>query len=193
MGPGSEGVIRQQRQTGEGKRAFALRGKMDGPRREGGLPVIAGFVEKRVTMKTVERLLSIAHTPVEPSVVEAPPPLDYYNIQRRGGRVRLSRRFWVQLQSRDATLIDISLSGALVEHAARSRPGEVYRLSLPTEGGQLQMRARAVRALVSHHVSAEEGERRLVYQTGLEFVGFGERLAEVLVIYIDRLRRQHVL
>jgi c-di-GMP-binding flagellar brake protein YcgR len=144
-------------------------------------------------MKTVEQLLSIAHTPVGRSVVEPPPPPEYYSIQRRGGRVRLCTSFRVMLQSRDATLIDISLSGALVEHTTRSHPGEIYRLSLPTECGHLQVRARAVRALVSHRVSAEEGVCRLVYRTGLEFVGFGEELAKVLVVYIDRLRRQHAL
>lgn len=116
-----------------------------------------------------------------------PPPRDAASERRRASRIRMRERAPVQLQLREVTLIDISLSGALVEHIEPVRPGEVYRLSFPVEGHQVQVLARAVRAFASHRVTVAGGERQVVYRTGMEFVGVERGAAELISTYIDRL------
>jgi hypothetical protein len=100
-----------------------------------------------------------------------PPPPQYYTIQRRGARIRLRERLPVQLNFWDAHCIDISRSGALVEHTERIRPGEVYRLAFPGKRRQVQVLATAIRSHVSRIVHKTNGEGQIVYRTGMEFVG----------------------
>jgi hypothetical protein len=76
----------------------------------------------------------------------------YYAIQRRGARIRLRERLPVQLNFWDGHFVDISRSGALVEHTERIRLGEVYRLAFPGERRQVQVLARAIRSFVSRLV-----------------------------------------
>ena len=96
-----------------------------------------------------------------------PPPRDPASERRRAARVRMRDKSPAQLQLRDVNLIDISLSGALVEHTEPVRPGEIYRFSFPVEGHQVQVLARAMRAFASHRVTVAAGERQIVYRTGM--------------------------
>jgi hypothetical protein len=50
--------------------------------------------------------------------------------------------------------------------------------------------ARAIRAFASHRVTGATGERRIVYRTGMEFVGVERGAAELMSAYIDRLLKQ---
>jgi hypothetical protein len=84
------------------------------------------------------------------------------------------------------TLLDLSLSGALLEHVEPVNPGEIYRLSFPIEGKQVQVLARAVRAFASHRVTIAGGERQLVYRTGMEFVGTEKTATDLISAYLDR-------
>lgn len=123
--------------------------------------------------------------------VEAPPAsAQYYTIQRRGIRVRLRERVPVQLHLWDAQLVDISLSGAFVEHTARVRPGEVYRLAFRLEGRPVQLLARAIRSSVSQLVPGGAGEGQVVYRTGIEFVEGENGIAALVCAYIGRRRQQ---
>jgi hypothetical protein len=114
----------------------------------------------------------------------------YYTIQRRGARVRLQDRVSVQLHLWDAHLMDISLSGAFVEHTARIRPGEVYRVAFRVEGRPVQLLARAMRSFVSQLVPRGAGEGQIVYRTGMEFVGGENGIAALVSAYIARRRQQ---
>lgn len=120
----------------------------------------------------------------------APSPRDTYAIERRGTRVLMQDPAPVQLHLRGADLLDISLSGALVEHTVGVRVGEVYRLFFPVQGVEVEVLARAVRSSVSRVAPVAGGEGQLVYRTGLEFVELKESMAKTLTAYIDDLHQQ---
>ena len=114
----------------------------------------------------------------------------YYTIQRRGARVRLRELVPVQVQFWDAHLVDISRSGALVEHTDRVRPGEVYRLTFPGEIRKVQVLVRAVRSFVNQLVHMAKGEGQVVYRSGVEFVDGGNGVAHLVSGSTERMRQQ---
>ena len=113
----------------------------------------------------------------------------YYTIQRRGARVRLRELVPVQVQFWDAHLVDISRSGALVEHTDRVRPGEVYRLTFPGEIRKVQVVVRAVRSFVSQLAHMAKGEGQVVYRSGVEFVDGENGVAELVSGSADQMRQ----
>ena len=127
---------------------------------------------------------------VEIPAAGASPPRVTYAIQRRGTRVPMQEPAPVQLHLRAADLLDLSLSGALVEHTIGVRVGEVYRLFFPVQGVEVEVLARAVRSFVSRVAPVAGGEGQIVFRTGLEFVELKENMAKTLSAYIDDLRQQ---
>lgn len=141
-------------------------------------------------------VLGLTSVLAEMSEAETPPsPPQYYWFQRRGARVRLREPVPVRLHLWDARLVDISLSGAFVEHHDRVLPREVYRLSFHAEGRPVQLHARVIRSFVSQLIQLRTGEGRIVYRTGMEFVAGENGIAEIVSAYIDqkcrRAYRQH--
>ncbi len=120
----------------------------------------------------------------------APPPPDPGSERRRSPRVRVGDGAPAQLQLKEVHLLDISLSGALVEHTEPVNPGEIYRLCFPVEGKEVQVLARAVRVFASHRVTVSGGERRIVYRTGMEFVGIEKGVAELISAYVEALLKR---
>jgi hypothetical protein len=104
--------------------------------------------------------------------------------------VRLRARTPAQLQLRDVNLIDLSESGALVEHIDPIRPGEIYRLALTLDGQNVQVLARAMRVFASHRLTVTGGERQVVYRTGMEFVGLKKEAASRIASHVESLLRQ---
>ena len=118
------------------------------------------------------------------------PPPDPDKERRRGARARTKEKMPAQLQLKNVTLLDLSLSGALVEHTESVSPGEIYRLSFPIEGKEVEVLARAIRAFARHRVTVAGGQRRIVYQTGMEFVGVEKGATELISAYVNRLLKQ---
>lgn len=114
-------------------------------------------------------------------------------IEKRSER-RQYPRFMVGGRTRgrvttyDASLLDISLGGALVEHAQIVRPGTLSYLVLPLQGHQLSLRCRVARSLVHRPEPQPDGERMLIYHTGLEFVEPSDETLTVISEYIDSLK-----
>jgi len=104
--------------------------------------------------------------------------------RRRSGRARLLVP--AQLQLRDVTMIDLSPEGGLVEHTDPVHLGDIYRLAFLLESRRVQVLARAVRAFASHRVTIAVGEWKMVYRTGLEFVGVDKATSEAIAAYTDR-------
>ena len=67
-------------------------------------------------------------------------------------------------------LVDVSASGALVEHVHAMRPGYVYRVRFVAPEAAVDLTCRAVRSSVVRMQPAEGTETELVYRTGLEFI-----------------------
>lgn len=146
------------------------------------------FIRKPPDIDELE--LSVTRVLTKMQVAKLPPaPREAASERRRAARLRLRLHAPALLQLREVSLIDISLSGALVEHTEPVRPGEIYHLSFMVEGQQLQVLARAVRAFASHHVTVAGGERQMVYRTGMEFLGVEKSVAALIAAYMDRLRK----
>jgi DNA-binding response OmpR family regulator len=133
----------------------------------------------------VTRLLGKARVATRP-----PPPPVPGSERRRAPRVRMEKGSPAQLQLKEVYLLDISLSGALVEHRESVDPGEIYRLAFPLDGKEVQVLARAIREFASHRITVEGGERRIVYRTGVEFVRLEKGASELISAYVERLRKQ---
>jgi len=138
-----------------------------------------------------ELSLCVARVLGKAKVVKGPPgPPPPGAERRRAPRVRMEEGSPAQLQLKEVYLLDISLSGALVEHSEPISPGEVYRLTFPVEGKDVQVLARAIREFASHRITLEGGERRIVYRTGMEFVGLEKGASDLISIYVERLMKQ---
>jgi DNA-binding response OmpR family regulator len=134
----------------------------------------------------VDRVLGKARVAKRPP----PPPPEPGSDRRRAPRARIEEGSPAQLQLKDVCLLDISLSGALVEHSEPVNPGEIYRLSFSVEGKEVQVLARAIRAFASHRVTVSGGGRRVMYRTGMEFVGIEKGASELIAAYVESLMRQ---
>jgi len=148
------------------------------------------FVRKPVDLDELALCVNRALNKGRIARLPLPPPRDSTNERRRAPRARLRTRTPAQLQLRDVNLIDLSQSGALVEHIEPIRPGEIYRLALTLDGHSVQVLARAMRAFASHRVTVAGGERHVVYRTGMEFVGLKKEAASLIARHVETLLQQ---
>ena len=84
----------------------------------------------------------------------------------------------------ETSLVDISVGGALIEHAHIVRPGTMSYLILTLKGRDVSVACRAIRSLVHRPEMDPEGERTLVYRTGLEYVDLSDETLRLLDEYI---------
>ncbi|RPI03850.1 MAG: response regulator, partial [Zetaproteobacteria bacterium] len=148
------------------------------------------FVRKPVDLDELRLCVHRALNKNRVAKLPPPPPRNAASERRRGPRARLRVRTPAALQLLDADLIDLSLSGALVEHIEPIRPGEIYRLALTLDGQDVQVLARAMRVFASHRVTVAGGERQVVYRTGLEFVGLEKEAAGLIGGFVESLLQE---
>ncbi|MCI0370070.1 MAG: PilZ domain-containing protein [candidate division NC10 bacterium] len=67
-------------------------------------------------------------------------------------------------------LVDVSATGALVEHLHTMRPGYLYRVRFVAPETAVDLTCRAIRSFVVRAEPRGEAETELVYRTGLEFI-----------------------
>ena len=75
----------------------------------------------------------------------------------------------------DASLVNISLGGALVEHIQAGRPDTVSRKRVSV----------TCRSLVNRVEVQPDGQRALVYHTGLESIDASEEMRQAISYYIQ--------
>ena len=85
----------------------------------------------------------------------------------------------------DASLVNISLGGVLIEHLQVVRPGTVSLLDISFQGKRVSVTCRVVRSLVDRVAREPDGQRALVYHTGLEFIDASEEIRQVISDYIQ--------
>jgi hypothetical protein len=90
----------------------------------------------------------------------------------------------------EASLINISASGALVEHSDLVRPGALSTLTFIIQGQKLTLRCRVARSVVHRTEFRAEGEREIIFRTGVEFVDASEDSLRLVGQYIDSLRSE---
>jgi hypothetical protein len=92
--------------------------------------------------------------------------------RRKGRRVRLPERPGGRIRATlSARLLDLSTTGARIEHHNMLRPGFTCTSELPAIMGALILPARVVRSTVVGTEVGPTGERLLQYESG---VAFGE-------------------
>ena len=113
-------------------------------------------------------------------------------VEKQKSNRRHHARFVVrgQIQGRvtsvyDAHILNISLGGALIEHANVVRPGSTSSLDLDLQGKRLSLRCRVARSVVHHMEQQPGGEQVLIYQTGLEFVDAPKETRVMISNYIQ--------
>ena len=93
-----------------------------------------------------------------------------YQKQRRVPRITLPGRAAARTRAIETVrLLDVSLSGARVEHLNLLRPGAPCTVELPPALGALVLAAQVVWSRVVGAEASPEGERLLRYQSGLLF------------------------
>ncbi len=97
---------------------------------------------------------------------------------RPGGRVRATL---------DARLVDLSKTGARIEHNNLLRPGFTCTLEFPQSLGDLVLSVQVVRSVVVGTEFTQVGERQLRYESGLTFVGLKPEQQKMLEEMVDRL------
>ncbi len=114
--------------------------------------------------------------------------------QRKGDKQRRHIRWAVEEHAvgritaiYEATLINMSLGGALIEHMHLVRPGTISFLTLLMLGREVTLNYRVVRSLVHRTEVQADGEHELVYRTGLEFLDTPEDLLRLIGEYIKSL------
>ena len=148
------------------------------------------FVRKPIDLEELKLCIGRAMSKVRVAQLPPPPPRDPASERRRAPRIRFRERSPAQLQLRDVSLIDISLSGALVEHVEPIRPGEIYQLSMTLADQKVHILARAMRVFASHRVTIAGGERQVVYRTGMEFVGLKKDVADCIARHVESLLKE---
>jgi transposase len=156
---------------------------LSGP--ENGTPIqeVANGPSKPFILSYVTGGLHVDASAVQGEAI-VPTPSDN---RRRNIRVRMPEQSPAKLQLQDAELIDLSISGALVEHVGSVRPGQLYQLSFALDGQQVHTQARAVRGQANRLAPPENGERRIVYRTALEFVRIDNGGSELIAAHIERM------
>lgn len=89
----------------------------------------------------------------------------------------------------EASVLNISAGGALIEHSHRIRPGTVLLLSLSVPEQKITLRCRVVRSAEHRYEVLPTGERGHLYRTGLKFLEIPEDSRILLDTYMDSLRR----
>jgi PilZ domain len=96
--------------------------------------------------------------------------------RRKGRRVQLPERPGGRIRATlSARLLDLSTTGARIEHHNMLRPGFTCTIELPATMGALILPARVVRSTVVGTEVGPTGERLLQYESG---VAFGELTAD---------------
>ena len=87
----------------------------------------------------------------------------------------------------EVRLVDLSVTGARIEHTELLRPGSACAFQFPPAIGSLVLSARVIHSSVIGAMRRLDGERHLRYQTGLQFIGVTPEKRTALEGIVERL------
>lgn len=127
----------------------------------------------------------------EPDLLEAA----VKEAAERGGRDRRQHaRFIVGGRTKgrvtaiyDAQILDISPGGSLIEHTNVVRPGTLSSLDLDVLGKRMSLKCRVARSVVHRSEVQPDGDKELVYHTGLEFLDRTDETRKLIIDYIQAI------
>jgi c-di-GMP-binding flagellar brake protein YcgR len=100
--------------------------------------------------------------------------------RRRVARFRIRSVTGAITTPQEAEVLDLSMTGALVEHQGMLRVNAICFLDLPTSAEPLSIRCRVVHSRVSRREAAEG----LYYRTGVEFLDLSPAMEQALAALI---------
>lgn len=105
-------------------------------------------------------------------------------------RLRLSKPVLATLDGNHALILDIGLSGALIEHYGVASPGDKFILSFRWQGTDIEFVCAVVRNMVTRQGGAD-GKQQTVSHSGVRFVkavGESERfLEDFMATFVGRI------
>jgi hypothetical protein len=87
----------------------------------------------------------------------------------------------------DARILDISPGGSLIEHSHVVRPGTLSCLDLDLLGKRMSLRCRVARSVVHRTEVQPDGDKELIYHTGLEFLDSSDETRKMIIDYIQSI------
>jgi hypothetical protein len=87
----------------------------------------------------------------------------------------------------DIHILDLSLTGAHIEHSAQLPPGSPCTIELPPEGKPLFLSAQVVWSVLVGAQQIQGGERVLRYHSGLSFIALTADQRRVLASLLEEL------
>ncbi len=134
----------------------------------------------------------------EASLTQAQPPLgpefEAALVENQSASRRQYARFFVGGKTMgkvtavcDAVILNISVGGSLIEHNHVVRPGAISLLDLDLLGKRLSLRCRVARSVVARTEMQSDGEKELIFHTGLEFLHPSEETRKVISHYIQSI------
>lgn len=113
-----------------------------------------------------------------------------YRRQRQVPRVRIAGRPAARVRpTLNARLVDLSLTGARIEHVDILRPGFPCTIELAAAKGAVVLSGRIVWSSIVGSEKGADGERTLRYESGLEFVGLTAAQQAALSGFLEQVTR----
>jgi len=111
-----------------------------------------------------------------------------YPTQRGAPRFLVAERHGVRASATlEVRLVDLSATGARIEHDHPLTPGATCTFQFPPTLGSLVLFARVVHSMVSTCGESGEGDGMALYQSGLFFVDVTADQQAVLAAILERL------
>jgi len=106
--------------------------------------------------------------------------------RRRTPRIFLQEPVWGTIAaSVETILVNVSTTGALLEHVQAVRTGQPYILVVPVSPKEVRLRCRVVRTDIHHTRGRGAGKQVLLYRTGVEFLEAPAESLQVLQEWIQ--------
>lgn len=81
--------------------------------------------------------------------------------------------------------LDLSVGGVQIEHSGFTRPGTITFVTLFFPHHEITLKCAVVRSMVDRLVILDDGQREIVYRTGLEFLNPSEDIRRIIGGYIS--------
>lgn len=92
----------------------------------------------------------------------------------------------------EASLINLSTIGALLEHTEALVPDHIYQIIIRLGDKKVEVKARAVRCFASHTITTK-GHKIIIYRTGFEFVELKNEDKAIISDFIGKGRGSGII
>ncbi|MFQ5988549.1 MAG: PilZ domain-containing protein [Candidatus Methylomirabilales bacterium] len=105
--------------------------------------------------------------------------------RRRYSRCALKGQVSGRIGFRSVSPLDLSLGGVQIEHFQIVRPGTTTFLTLFFPNTEVTLKCAVARSAADRPVIQDDGEREIIYRTGLEFLSTTEDVRRVIGAYVS--------